>query len=115
MRFILLLLTAILLVSSCSGRTKQNLVNLETTISDDGSKRFIYYIDLRNREARFSNLESGQPRRQRGLLPESIRRIEKRLKRQIKRNGFCTTGYFIFDRRYSNGYFEIHGECNEAQ
>ena len=107
-------LVTIILLASCSSQSTKDDASLTTSISKDGSKRFIYSIDLRQREVKFNDLQRGKPTRQRGLLPASIGRIEKNLKRKLKSVKFCETGYFIYDRRYRNGNFEIYGECNEA-
>lgn len=100
----------LLLISSCSSVPKKN-IDFETLISDDGSKRFIFSIDLKAKERGRDSIKNRRPFYR--SIPQK-EQLEQKLKRLIEQNNYCTSGYFIYDRRLHESKYQLLGECNES-
>ena len=114
MKLAITILVLVGLLSCSSAPSKKDNYQLNTSISSDGSKRFIYSVSPRTNKRKIGDYDRNTPTRYRNLLPAPLKTIEKYMRREIKQSQFCETGYFIYDRRFKGQVFEILGECNES-
>lgn len=75
--------------------------NLETHIADDGSKRFVY-------TAYPSNTPGAS-------VPADHKLLETDLRKKLRKSGFCSKGYFIYNRNFDSEKHQFMGECREGQ
>ena len=118
MKNLLKLITLALLLGSliaCSSAPKRpENYQLTTSVSSDGSKRFLYSVNTRSNKRKLGDYDRSSPVPYRNLLPVPLKTIEKYMRRELKQTQFCETGYFIYDRRFQGQSFEVLGECNES-
>lgn len=76
----------------------------ETEVLPDGSKRFLFEVNLGpgSRSSRDDNRPLGPTQ------------IENSLDSYFEQYPFCDEGYFLYDRGFNGSAYTIRGECQES-
>lgn len=78
------------------------------------AKRFVYTVSGRPQGGRsVEQLEASSTGRS-GSRNLSFDQLEDYLEDKMKLDGFCTQGYFVYDRQYDGRDYRLLGECNES-
>ena len=111
-----------LTLTGCTGNLTGNQAspikeNFSTKITNDGTKLFIYRLELPPLGKGEINTRyyerSGLPKP--GYFERNIaKKIDARLKQKIASTRFCTTGYIVLERYVGKSSASIRGECKEG-
>ena len=143
---LLLISTALVCAGGCSSNQKNEMPQgyLATQITDDGSKQFVYTVDLPDKVRQGKRGKSnGRPGNVAGHVQGSSNRgisagvsagtgsggkgggrargqqgqtalLNDALAAELKKTGYCRKGYMELDRMMQPGQTFIKGECVEA-
>jgi hypothetical protein len=121
------IITASILMTACSSQSSRSEPEeiFTTTITDDGSKIFVYTLISPKAANRPQKGRDGSGRGGRGgkggggkrmagaNQADLSKKLEKGLDEKLATTGFCREGYLELDHYQSRGQSSIRGECHD--